>query len=261
MRKMIIIMILLPFFIQSCSKENRFETLYQIGDSETLCSESSASLHASLSEDALYWKIISSWNLSQSSDASSAAELYLMLYPESNHNHKIMAERAVLFLSRDVEKSIYAGKELFASGAIGKTGATKLYELLVKHSDPFASDVFAFLRPLLSTTEYAYLMVDTEADSETIILALEAMYIESGKSALYGEILNEAIFLLKERGDGAEIRDFALETAPEDDAELSMTIGDLLYSLSEYEEASTYWEKGREISPEGYRIRMRLLGR
>lgn len=166
--------------------------------------------------------------------------------------------RAVLLLSKDKDKALKAGKELYYNYGLYKAGATKLYTLLVERNDPLQSKILAFVRPLLTATEYAFLMIDSESSSDSIILALEAMYEEQKDSVLYSDALNDAVLLLSERGEGEKIVQLALATAT-DDPELSITIGDLLYSLGDYRQATEYWEKGREISPEGYRIRMRLL--
>ena len=236
MRK-IILSILLLFFLFSCSESDEIEVLYRSGDYEAALEMSNELLGNQLSENALYWKMLSSWALSMNDDASDAASLYLLLYPEEDDSHHLMVLRAVLFLDNNKAKAIEAGKELYSASLLGKAGASRLYKLLCEAEAPMADELYSYVRPLLTSTENAYLLIDSEASSEMIILALEAMY--------------------EDRED--MIVSLALSTAPED-PELSITIGDLLYSLGDYRNAAEYWAKGREKSPEGYRIRMRLLG-
>ena len=256
--KKILVSILLLLFLFSCSKYSDIEEAYKSGDFENALKASQLILDNTLEEEALFWKTMSSWSLSRYDDEASSAELYLMLYPEEEKEHYILMLRAVLLLSKDKDKALKAGKELYYNHGLYKAGATKLYTLLVERNDPLQSKILAFLRPLLTATEYAFLMIDSESSSDSIILALEAMYEEQKDSVLYSDALNDAVFLLSERGEGEKIVQLALATAT-DDPELSITIGDLLYSLGDYRQATEYWEKGREISPEGYRIRMRLL--
>ena len=258
MRK-IILSILLLLFLFSCSESDEIEVLYRSGDYEAALERSNELLGNQLSENALYWKMLSSWALSMNDDASDAASLYLLLYPEEDDSHHLMVLRAVLFLDNNKAKAIEAGKELYLASLLGKAGASRLYKLLCEAEDPMADELYSYVRPLLTSTENAYLLIDSEASSEMIILALEAMYEDRVEDELYADALNEALFLFMDRNEEDMIVSLALSTAPED-PELSITIGDLLYSLGDYRKAAEYWAKGREKSPEGYRIRMRLLG-
>ena len=124
MRK-IILSILLLFFLFSCSESDEIEVLYRSGDYEAALERSNELLGNQLSENALYWKMLSSWALSMNDDASDAASLYLLLYPDEDDSHHLMVLRAVLFLDNNKAKAIEAGKELYSASLLGKAGASR----------------------------------------------------------------------------------------------------------------------------------------
>ena len=82
MRK-IILSILLLLFLFSCSESDEIEVLYRSGDYEAALERSNELLGNQLSENALYWKMLSSWALSMNDDAISLASQSGNLIPSS----------------------------------------------------------------------------------------------------------------------------------------------------------------------------------
>ena len=257
-RFILIFFILLSFFIlSSCKKETPYK-LYKAGKYQESYDLLSSNDLGKIDEVTLYLKAANLYNLHRYKEARNSAELYYYLFNKDKaHRESILR---ILLFTDSSELGILSGKELYEMKELTKEGMMQYYKLLNDNGRFTEAETFlSSVSSSLSDNEAFFTIINGNAQSIKLVTTLDEVFNREGLSSNFINLVSLSIPTLIVRGDEDYILPLINRTYSFN-PHYALVIGDLYFSLNDYDMAEKYWREASSEFSDGVAERLEIIG-
>lgn len=248
--------------LSSCGASFDYSSAYQEGRYQDIIDQSSVELARRLDDDALYYRMLSAYQLDDDQAALDAAMLYWAMNSQDADERLADSLRTVLARSQDPMIAVEAGRLLCSSDETALYDRMSYYTALVRAGeDEEASGLYEQIRPNLSAETAALMCIAAQAPSTLILSNLEAWSAEEGTGDDFDAALVSALRLLIPRGDGELLLPLSIVAYQDGDSRLAIAVGDAYAFIGDLGSAAAWWQKAASDYPEAVDGRLRSIRR
>lgn len=256
------LLLIVLLVLSSCGASFDYSSAYEEGRYQDIIDQSSVELASRLDDDALYYRMLSTYQLGDDRAALDAAMLYWAMNSKDADERLADSLRAVLARSQDPVIAVEAGRLLCSSDEAALFDRISYYTALARAGEEEeATALYEQIRPSLPAQTAALMCIAAGSPSTLIISNLEAWSSEEGTGEDFDAALVSALRLLIPRGDGELLLPLSIVAYQEGDSRLAMAIGDTYASIGDLGPAAAWWQRAASDYPEAVDGRLRAIRR